>query len=214
MLPEVPMLDGIAAFEQSRSVTLSIVIVPMPDGSALATSIVNSVPASAVVPQGWPNVTPSAAYWPPPRSRTWSVVGAPSEPRNAPIWTLPLPAGSDRFAERVNTTLKPSMLVALVRLTVTGNVALACVLLSTLEGAPTLTTACAHADPASNREPAAAVRQARVSTAKGAEKPAAVLAAMRNPPVRRRRGDTATIALRCGPRAPRKEAGPRSAARE
>jgi len=69
-LPALPIVEAIGAFEQSRSVTLSIVIVPVPEASALATSTVNSVPVSWVVPQGRPSVTASAAYWPPPRSRT------------------------------------------------------------------------------------------------------------------------------------------------
>src|SRR5262249_8158960 len=134
--------------------------------------------------------TPSAAYWPPPRSRTWSVVGAPSEPRKPPIWMLFVPPGSVRFEERVNVTLKPSMLVELERVIVTGNVALAWVLLNTLEGAPTLTTAWANALPVRARTAARASGRKRAEMAMREHSPCA---AKGYPPVGRRRGDTALV---------------------
>src|SRR5262245_22583529 len=173
-LPALPMLDAIGALLQSRSCTLSIVIVPVPESSALATSTVNSVPLSAVVPQGWPSVTPSAANWPPPRSRICRFACAPSEPRNPPIWMLALPDGSDRFAERVNVTLKPSMLVALERVIVTGNVAVACAFDSTLDAAPTLTTAWAEAVLSNAKNPASANRNARTRGPRQTSKTAAM----------------------------------------
>jgi len=56
------------------------------------------------------------------------------------------------------------MLVLLLREIVTGNVALACVFESTLEGEPTLTVAWAQALPVNMRTPATAIRQARANS--------------------------------------------------
>src|SRR5215472_5737783 len=103
--------------------------------------------------------------------------------------TLPVPEGSARFDEAVNTTLKPSRLVGLLREIVTGNVAVAWIVESTLEGAPTLTVACARALPANTRAPATAARQVRAKL----RQRSAIPAGMRNPPAMRRRGDAAAI---------------------
>src|SRR5438477_2611330 len=111
---------------------------------------------------------------------------------------LPVPEGSDRSAERVNTTLNPSMLVAELREIVTGNVALACALDSTLDGAPTLTVAWPQALPAHKRAPATADRQARANNARRTT----TIAAMQNPPTMRYRGDTAANFVMCIARSP------------
>jgi len=87
---------------------------------------------------------------------------------------LALPEGSDRFDERVNTTLKPSMLVGLERAMVTGNVALACVLEITLDGTPTLTTAWAETLLPRTTNPASAKSIARTRGARHTSNAAAI----------------------------------------
>ena len=69
-----PALAATPPFAQSRSVTAVTVTVPVALGSRLPTCNVNSVPLSAVAPQGRPRIEQSMVYEPPPFESTWNWV--------------------------------------------------------------------------------------------------------------------------------------------
>src|SRR5438552_1062176 len=74
----VPITEDKVLLLQSRSTTLSIVSVPVPELTPL-TATLNIVPLVELVPHGGPSVTSSAVYEPPPWSMTLKLVVPPPE---------------------------------------------------------------------------------------------------------------------------------------
>src|SRR5262245_39167744 len=91
-------------FEQSRILRLSTETRPVPEGRALFTAMLNSVPVAPVGPHAAPRITPSTAYVLPPRWRGWKTV-EPSALRNVASVMLARPLLSSSPGESVNVTL-------------------------------------------------------------------------------------------------------------